>query len=49
MAKQMNAKASKVSTSIQTLIADGKRMEQRDGTVYDTQGNVVAVDQDRHR
>ncbi len=45
VARQLNAKASKVSAAIQTLIVRGSRMEQRGGIVYDAEGNAVASDQ----
>lgn len=36
-----------VSAAIQLLIADGRRNNQRDGVVYDAEGNVLATDPDR--
>ena len=36
-----------VTQAIQALIAMGKRYSQRDGVVYDTDGKVIAVDEER--
>lgn len=47
VAGQLKAKAPKVSAAIQTLIARGTRLRQQDGVVYDRDGNVVAVDEER--
>jgi hypothetical protein len=47
VAEQLNVKSSKVAAAIQTLIARGKRLEQRDGVVYDENGKVVAIDTER--
>jgi hypothetical protein len=47
VAKQLNVKPSKVHDAIQVLIARGTRMEQRDGVVYDKNGQVVTADKER--
>jgi hypothetical protein len=47
VAKKLNAKVKHVSGAIEELIVRGKRMEQRDGVVYDKKGRVVAFDPQR--
>lgn len=47
VAEQLKAKVSRVSAAIKVLIARGTRLSQRDGVVYDKDGNVVAVDEER--
>lgn len=47
VASKLDCKPHKVSQAIRQLIADGKRNVQKDGVVYDLNGNVLAVDPDR--
>jgi hypothetical protein len=47
VATHLKAKASKVLAAIQILISTGRRMSQIDGVVYDQDGTVVAVDNER--
>jgi AIPR protein len=47
IAQLMNVKRSKVAAAINTLIARGERLKQKDGVVYDRDGRVVAVDPER--
>jgi hypothetical protein len=43
VARQLSVKSSKVSRAIQKLIARGKWLEQRGGTLYSKEGGVVAI------
>jgi hypothetical protein len=47
VASKLDCKAHTVSRAIQQLIAEGKRNVQKDGVVYDLNGNVLAIDPDR--
>jgi hypothetical protein len=47
VATQIGAKPQRVSRAIQTLIAQGKWLQQRDGIVYDASGNEVMRDESR--
>jgi hypothetical protein len=46
VARQLSAKASKVP-AIETLIARGDRLVQKEGIVYEKDGRVVAIDNER--
>ena len=47
IANKLSCESSEVTAAIQQLIANGKRNVQRNGTVYDASGNVIAVDPTR--
>lgn len=47
VASKLDCKPHKVSQAIRQLIADEKRNVQKDGVVYDLNGNVLAVDPER--
>jgi hypothetical protein len=48
-AKAMSVKPQRVSNAIQLLIARGTFMQQRDGIVFDKDGNEVARDPERYQ
>ena len=47
VARQLDVTPEQVQSAIKRLIAQGKVLPQRDGVVYDKEGNVVAVDPER--
>jgi hypothetical protein len=47
VAKQLGCRSDAVYAAIQTLIADGRRHQQKDGIVYGADGAVLAVDESR--
>lgn len=47
VAQRLKIKASRVSAAIQLLMDQGRRMYQRDGVVFDADGNVIAIDSGR--
>ncbi len=47
VAEKLACTPKEVTQAIQALIAMGKRYSQRDGVVYDTDGKVIAVDEER--
>jgi hypothetical protein len=49
VAEKLGCHAKMVGDAIQTLIASGRRNRQKDGIVYDREGNIIAVDNARKR
>jgi hypothetical protein len=47
VAKQLNVRGNDVSAAIQKLITRGEWQRQKDGVVYDSEGNVIARDPSR--
>jgi len=47
VASKLGCSGARVSAAIKQLIAEGKRNAQRQGVVYDSEGNVLAVDPER--
>ena len=47
LASKLNCKAKQVTKAIDQLIANGRRYQQKDGVVYDSNGAVLAIDRAR--
>jgi hypothetical protein len=48
VADKLGCNAKEVTQAIQALIAIGKRYRQRDGVVYDVNGQIIAMDKERN-